>query len=101
MTTSSTTISLVKNLDFTTSDVYYSIHVGLFKPDYDDLMKKLLHFQKKAVREKSTLWKSFPSVYQSGVLRCFIKFLLNLGYERFDNIFRVDSNFVRQKNYSC
>ena len=36
------------------------------------------------------MWKSFPSVYQSGVLRCFIKFLLNLGYERFDNIFHND-----------
>lgn len=78
--TSSASSPFVGSLDMVISDVYYTTHGGLFKPDYHGLLIDLLDIGK-----SDTL---LPRSYQTEVLRPFITFLeKKIGQDQFKKLF--------------
>lgn len=81
------------NLNLAISDVYYTSHGGLFKPNFQELMIDLFEIEG---RGDGFLSKD----YQSSVLRPLIQFLEKLGPEKFETLFngKEEDLSIQQKN---
>ena len=69
------------------SDVYYTSHGGLFRPNYLDLQQSLLEL---SLDEGNLL----PETYQNNVLHPFIRFLERLGKNEFERFFCGDEGLL-------
>ncbi len=78
--------SMIGNLNQAIYDVHYTVHGGLFKKDYQQLLIELRLLQGKDVL--------LPRTYQANVLEPFIKFLETLGKDQFDKIFNEDEEKI-------
>lgn len=80
---SSTSSNLIDNFDSIVSDVYFATHGGVFRPDYGNLLQRLL----KLTTSKSDAL--IPRSYQTSVLRPFVAFLTNeLKEKKFNELFK-------------